>query len=360
MIKVLFVCVHNSARSQMAEAFMNELGKGMFVAESAGLRPGELNPDVIDSMAEIGYDIKNSETKSVFDFYKEGRRYHYVIKVCDQMNGQKCPIFPASKKQIDWNHEDPSSFEGSKEERLDQVRLIREDIRKNVLDFIEYHQISDFNYLKAPLKSIDTTNVTSMKNEVSIDHLFVKDNGSTYYGATVEWFKKKEQVQFGNSIVTATNIILFDFAKSIKQAYDKDVLNSMQVRGLMDEMWEILYPIKQGKVSLQAFINGVEFFATSKRINYSSTYRTIDSTTSKNIKDSIIEFITDALSNNRPVAFLNQNSSSLNNQWDWVLIFKVENEGKTVSVLDNGKVESIDLLEWLNMEAAEGGFVYFQ
>ncbi len=360
MIKVLFVCVHNSARSQMAEAFMNDLGKGMFLAESAGLRPGELNPDVIDSMAEIGYDIKNNKTKSVFDFYKEGRRYHYVIKVCDQMSGQKCPIFPSSKKQIDWNHEDPSSFDGSKKERLDQVRLIREDIRKNVLEFIEYHQISDFSYSKDALESNDTTKSSTLEDEVNIEHMVVNDSGVTHYGATVEWFKKKEQIQFGNSIITATNLILFDFAKSIKLAYDKNAINSMQVCGLMEEMWEILYPIKQGKVSMQAFINGVEFFAISKNINYSFTYRTIDSTTSKSIKESIVGFISQALTNNRPVAFLNETSiNSLHKQWEWVLIFKIENEGNNVHVIDNGEIKTIDLLEWLNSEESQGGFVHF-
>lgn len=92
MLKVLFVCVHNSARSQMAETFLNDLGKEYFFAESAGLEKGELNPNVVEVMKEIGYDISNNQTKSVFDFFKSGKSYTYVIKVCDEMNGQRCPI----------------------------------------------------------------------------------------------------------------------------------------------------------------------------------------------------------------------------------------------------------------------------
>ena len=81
MQKVLFVCIHNSARSQMAETFLNDLGEGRFVAESAGLEKGVLNPIVVEAMAELGYDISNNQTDSVFDFFKEGRNYDYVVKV---------------------------------------------------------------------------------------------------------------------------------------------------------------------------------------------------------------------------------------------------------------------------------------
>jgi arsenate reductase (thioredoxin) len=94
MIKILFVCVHNAARSQMAEAFLNRIGAGKFSAESAGLEAGTLNPLVVEAMNEVGYDLSNNQTKSVFDFYRSGKIFHHVIKVCDEMNGQRCPIFP--------------------------------------------------------------------------------------------------------------------------------------------------------------------------------------------------------------------------------------------------------------------------
>ncbi len=137
MIKVLFLCVHNSARSQMAETFLNDLGEGKYTAESAGLEPGNLNPFVVKAMEEIGYDIKDNSTNSVFNYYKEGRKYNYVVKVCDQINGQRCPIFPGTTNVINWNIEDPSSIEGSEEEKMERVREIRDQIKNKVINFIE-------------------------------------------------------------------------------------------------------------------------------------------------------------------------------------------------------------------------------
>ena len=74
-VKVLFVCVHNSARSQMAETFLNSMGNGKFIAESAGLEPGVLNPVVVDAMREIGFDLSQNKTKSVFEFFKQGKKF---------------------------------------------------------------------------------------------------------------------------------------------------------------------------------------------------------------------------------------------------------------------------------------------
>ncbi|RNC29379.1 MAG: Glutaredoxin arsenate reductase [Candidatus Dichloromethanomonas elyunquensis] len=136
MIKVLFVCVHNSARSQMAEAFLNRLGNGDFYAESAGIEPGRLNPMAIKVMEEIGYDIRHNSTDSVFNFFKEGRTYSLLVKVCDQINGQKCPIFPMIHYVLDWNLEDPSGFEGTYEERLDKTRKVRDEIKAKVESLI--------------------------------------------------------------------------------------------------------------------------------------------------------------------------------------------------------------------------------
>lgn len=84
ILRVLFVCVHNAARSQMAEAFLNRLDEGRFLAESAGFEPGRINPVVIESMAEIGYDLSANSVDSVFDFFRQGRNYDVVIKVCDE------------------------------------------------------------------------------------------------------------------------------------------------------------------------------------------------------------------------------------------------------------------------------------
>ena len=136
MRKVLFVCVHNSARSQMAEAFLNHLGQGAFIAESAGLEKGTLNPLVVKAMKEIGYDLSNNETHGVFDYYREGRTYSYVVKVCDELNGQRCPIFPSTLKYLRWNLQDPASFQGNEEEVLEKIREVRDQIKELVLDFI--------------------------------------------------------------------------------------------------------------------------------------------------------------------------------------------------------------------------------
>jgi len=140
MIDVLFICIHNSARSQMAEAFLNRLGEGKYHAESAGLEPGKLNPLVVEVMQEIGYDISKNPTNSVFDYYTEGRKYTYVIKVCDAMSGQRCPIFPGALHTIDWNLEDPSSLNGSLEAKLERTRQIRDLVKAKVEAFIAANQ----------------------------------------------------------------------------------------------------------------------------------------------------------------------------------------------------------------------------
>ena len=142
-IKVLFVCVHNSARSQIAEAFLNQIAGDTFFAESAGLEPGKLNPVVVDAMKEIGIDISNNQTKSVFDFFKQGRLFHFVIAVCDGANAERCPIFPGLTKRLGWSFEDPASFTGSREEKLAKTRLVRDSIKAEVETFIKtHHQIS--------------------------------------------------------------------------------------------------------------------------------------------------------------------------------------------------------------------------
>lgn len=137
MQKVLFICIHNSARSQMAEAYLNQFGLGKFIAESAGLESGTLNPFVVKVMAEEGIDISNNTCDSVFDFHKEGREYDLVVKVCDQINGERCPIFPSAKATLNWNLQDPSSLDGSDEDKLNRTREIRNQIKVRVEQLIQ-------------------------------------------------------------------------------------------------------------------------------------------------------------------------------------------------------------------------------
>ena len=129
-IKVLFVCIHNSARSQMAEAYLNHFGDGRFEAESAGLEPGVLNPRVIQVMKEDGIDVSGNRTKSVFDLFKQGRMFGYVVTVCDKEAAEKCPIFPGVAKRLHWNFPDPSALRGTEEQKLQGTREIRDEIKK--------------------------------------------------------------------------------------------------------------------------------------------------------------------------------------------------------------------------------------
>jgi len=136
MTKVLFLCVHNSARSQMAEAFLKKLAGDRFVAESAGLEPGRLNPFVVRAMAEAGIDISGNPTKSVFDLFKAGKVYQAVITVCSKEAAERCPVFPGLSKRHHWPFADPSTFTGSDEEIMDQVRAVRDEIEAAVKTFI--------------------------------------------------------------------------------------------------------------------------------------------------------------------------------------------------------------------------------
>jgi arsenate reductase len=124
----------------MAEAFLNRLGKGKFVAESAGLEAGTLNPIAVKAMGELGYDIANNQTKSVFDFFQQGKRYEIVVKVCDALNGQRCPIFPSTKVSLNWDLTDPSSLPGTPEEKLAAIRPIRDLIQLKVESLIKDYE----------------------------------------------------------------------------------------------------------------------------------------------------------------------------------------------------------------------------
>src|SRR6202011_843509 len=130
--KVLFICVHNSARSQMAEAWLNSLCGEFFEAQSAGLEPGTLNPLAVEVMQEAGIDISRKKTQAVFDVFKSGQLFGYVITVCDDSNAEKCPIFPGPTKRLHWSFADPSQVIGTQKEKLAQVRKIRDEIREKI------------------------------------------------------------------------------------------------------------------------------------------------------------------------------------------------------------------------------------
>ena len=134
--RVLFICVHNSGRSQMSEAFLKHYAGDRFDPQSAGLEPGELNPLVVEAMNEIGIDISQNKTKSVFDIWKNGELFQYVIAVCDAEAAEKCPIFPGPTMRLHWSFQDPSKVTGSYEQKLQKVREIRDEIAFKIQDWL--------------------------------------------------------------------------------------------------------------------------------------------------------------------------------------------------------------------------------
>ena len=134
--RILFVCIHNSARSQMAEAFLQQLGGDHFLAESAGIEPGKLNQNVVAVMQEAGIDISRNGTQSVAEVLERNTAYHTVITVCDAASAERCPVFPGKTRRIAWSFADPSQFTGSQPEILEQVRQVRNEIHDTVAAFI--------------------------------------------------------------------------------------------------------------------------------------------------------------------------------------------------------------------------------
>ncbi|MFP4153674.1 MAG: metalloregulator ArsR/SmtB family transcription factor [Alkalispirochaeta sp.] len=138
--KVLFICVHNTARSQMAEAYLRQFGGDIFDVESAGLTPGTLNPYVVRVLAEDGFDISHKTPQSVFDLYKAGNTYTYVVTVCSREAEEGCPVFPGPVRRLNWPFPDPSRFTGTEEEIIDQTRGVRDQIKEKVREFVEIYR----------------------------------------------------------------------------------------------------------------------------------------------------------------------------------------------------------------------------
>ena len=135
--RVLFVCIHNSARSQMAEAWLNKICGDMFAAESAGLEPGRLNPLVVEALHEVGIDISQKKTQAVADVVTSARQFAYVITVCDETSAERCPVFPSVTARLHWSFPDPSQVAGTPEEKLARVREIRDQIRRKVEEWCQ-------------------------------------------------------------------------------------------------------------------------------------------------------------------------------------------------------------------------------
>ncbi len=134
--RILFLCIHNSARSQMAEAYLKKYGAETYQVESAGLEPGTLNPVVVEVMKEEGIDISANRAKGVQEFLDRGETFDYVVTVCDEGNAERCPIFPGNVSRLHWGFEDPSGLAGSHEAKLEQTRLIRDQIHTKIKEWL--------------------------------------------------------------------------------------------------------------------------------------------------------------------------------------------------------------------------------
>lgn len=129
--KVLFLCTHNSARSQMAEGLLRELAGDRFEAHSAGTEATSVRAEAIAVMAEIGVDLSGAESKTLARYLEE--EFEYLVTVCDDAN-ESCPVFPGAMNRLHWSFPDPSKASGGPEERLQVYRRVRNEIRARLLE----------------------------------------------------------------------------------------------------------------------------------------------------------------------------------------------------------------------------------
>jgi len=131
--RVLFLCVHNSARSQMAEGLLRARAGDSFDVHSAGNAATAVRPLAVRAMAELGIDIGGQRSKSVDEY--AGQRFDYAITVCDDAK-EACPYFPGAATQIHWRFDDPAAATGSEDERLAVFRRVRDEISEQIEGFV--------------------------------------------------------------------------------------------------------------------------------------------------------------------------------------------------------------------------------
>lgn len=134
--RVMFICIHNSGRSQIGEAFLRHLAEDRFEVASAGIEAGKLNPLVVKAMAEQGVSMEGHYAKKAQDYVDRGEHFDYVISVCDESNAERCPMFPGKHVRMHWSFPDPSALTGTDEEKLTGIRPIRDAIEGKVREFI--------------------------------------------------------------------------------------------------------------------------------------------------------------------------------------------------------------------------------
>jgi arsenate reductase (thioredoxin) len=136
-IRVLFLCTGNSARSQMAEAFLKKVGSDYFEVFSAGLEPQEVNPLTIKVLNEVGIDWSNARAKPLVEFLGKDH-FGYLITVCSRAE-ERCPIFPGMGQRLHWPFDDPAAVEGSEEEKLAAFRDVRDQIEIKIHSWYQDH-----------------------------------------------------------------------------------------------------------------------------------------------------------------------------------------------------------------------------
>jgi arsenate reductase len=127
--KVLFLCTHNSARSQMAEGLLRHLAGDRFEVMSAGTEATHVRPLAVRAMDELGIDLSGQESKTLQRYL--GETFDYVITVCDDAN-EACPVFPGARRRLHWSFEDPAQATGSEEERRRVFQSVRDQIRERM------------------------------------------------------------------------------------------------------------------------------------------------------------------------------------------------------------------------------------
>ena len=127
--RVLFLCTHNSARSQMAEGLLRHLAGDRFEVMSAGTEATSVRSEAMEAMSELGVDISGQESKTLERYL--GEPFDYVVTVCDDAN-EACPVFPGAENRLHWSLQDPSRAEGSEEQRLEVFRKVRDEIQTRI------------------------------------------------------------------------------------------------------------------------------------------------------------------------------------------------------------------------------------
>ena len=122
---------------------MNERCGEFFEAQSAGLEPGTVNPLAVEALRELGIDISKNTTQRVFDVWKSGQMFQFVVTVCSEAEAEGCPIFQALATRLHWPFDDPSKFTGTHEERLEKTRRVRDQIHAKIDSFCEEHCFAD-------------------------------------------------------------------------------------------------------------------------------------------------------------------------------------------------------------------------